>query len=480
MNQFDNDTSQPKHLYIQTIGCQMNVSDSEKMARVLLSLGYHPTADLARADLVIVNTCSVRAKAEQKAFSALGRLAALKKDKPDLIVAVGGCVAQQEGQRIFKRAPYVDLVFGTHAISRLPALIARIETVRCKLVDTETATFIEEIQATPEPAGNQSPSRFVTIMRGCDNYCAYCVVPFVRGHEISRKPEHIIDEIGALVKSGVREITLLGQNVNSYGEKEGLCSFAELLARINDIEGLRRIRFTTSHPKDLSDALVEAFNQLDKLCSHVHLPVQSGSNRVLMRMNRKYTRELYLERVRRLKEVRPQMAFTSDMIVGFPGESRQDFEATLDLMRQVEFDGLFAFVYSDRPPAPAVQYPEKVAEKEKKQRLQELLALQEEYTSLKNRQQVGTQQSVLVEGRSRPSENGAPTHASDAEQWTGRTSQNKIVHFVRDAERLPDIENLVGQLVQVRIDRALSHSLYGKAIAIDPGCELKGEKNYAA
>jgi tRNA-2-methylthio-N6-dimethylallyladenosine synthase len=334
-----------KYLYLHTIGCQMNVYDSEQIAMRLAPLGYEQTASMDRADLIIINTCTVRAKAEQKAFSLLGRLARMKRNKRRLIIGVGGCLAQQEGEKILERMPSIDLVFGTQAIDRLPRIIRQIEARRCRIVDVD----MDEVPDIPEflvgPQTESQVSKFVTIMRGCDNYCAYCVVPFVRGRETSREPESIIREIRVLVENGVKEVTLLGQNVNSYGKKQSLCTFPELLLRINEIEGLLRIRFTTSHPKDLSSDLITAFRDLDKLCPHIHLPVQSGSNRILECMNRKYTIEQYLDKVAKLRDTCNGIAITSDMIVGFPGETEADFEKTLELIKTVEFDGLFAFQY---------------------------------------------------------------------------------------------------------------------------------------
>ena len=275
-----------KSFYINTIGCQMNVYDSEQIGIRLLALGYQQTGSLEQADLIIVNTCTIRAKAEQKAFSFLGRLAGLKRKKPGLIIGIGGCVAQQEGKKILKRVPHIDLVFGTQAIDRLPNLIQKIKDKRCRIVDVAMVDMPNIADSLLSSQSDTPVSRFVTIMRGCDNYCTYCVVPYVRGRETSRHPDRIVAEIKKLVKSGVKEVTLLGQNVNSYGRKEGLCSFPDLLAKVNSIEGLMRIRFTTSHPKDFNDDLIYAFKTNEKLCNHIHLPVQSGSNRVLKRMNR--------------------------------------------------------------------------------------------------------------------------------------------------------------------------------------------------
>jgi len=303
-----------KLLYINTIGCQMNVYDSERIVNNLISFGYETTPFVESADLIITNTCTIREKAEQKAFSFLGRLSRLKQKNPDLIIAVGGCVAQQQGRKILKRMPHVDLVFGTHALGRLPQAIEKIERQRCRIVDIQMTESLDDDSTQPMAVKAEAVSKFVTIMRGCDNYCAYCVVPYVRGREASRNPDQIVTEIEQLVHGGVREVTLLGQNVNSYGKKEGLCTFAELLSRINDIEQLSRIRFTTSHPKDLSDDLINAFGRLDKLCHHLHLPIQSGSNSILKRMNRRYTREIYIEKVAALRASCPEISITTDIL----------------------------------------------------------------------------------------------------------------------------------------------------------------------
>ena len=459
----------------------MNVYDSEQIAIRLAATGYLQTPRLEKADLVILNTCTIRAKAEQKAFSFLGRLARLKKKKPGLIVGVGGCVAQQEGAEILKRVPHLDLVFGTQAIDRLPALISKIEAKRCRIVDVSMSENPDLVDAAPADPDHNAVSRFVTIMRGCDNFCTYCVVPYVRGRETSRHPDNIVKEIKFFVESGVKEVTLLGQNVNSYGKKEGLLSFTELLARVQAIEGLLRIRFTTSHPKDFDQDLIDAFQKYDKLCNHIHLPVQSGSNQVLKRMNRKYTKELYLDKVTKLRDTCPEIAITSDMIVGFPGESDADFEETLALMKKVEFDGLFAFMYSDRPNAPATHFKAKISESQKSERLQILLELQETYTKKKNEALIGSIQPIIAEGISKKQSSGSLDQPDQAVQWTGRTSTNKIVNFYHGD--IPGSLNNIfpGKMVHVKIDKAYAHSLWGKPVDIESTAEgLKGEKSYAA
>lgn len=449
------------------MGCQMNVYDTWQIQNRLSSLSYQPTDNLEQADLIIVNTCTIREKAEQKAFSFLGRLAPLKEKKPSLIIGIGGCVAQQEGRRILSRMPYVDLVFGTNAIGRLATHVQRITEKRCRVVDIDIAPTISEEDFTCGPFSQSQTSAFVTIMRGCDNYCTYCVVPYVRGRESSRRPEDIIAEIRHLVGQGVREVTLLGQNVNSYGQKEGLCTFDQLLSKIDQLEGLARIRFTTSHPKDVSDALIAAFGRLEKLCRHIHLPVQSGSDSILKRMNRRYNREQYLEKIERLRKVCPGIAITSDIIVGFPGETDADFKATLSLIEQVEYDGIFAFIYSDRPNAPAVRFDRKVDDNEKKERLQAVLQCQASITHKKNQAMVGTVQEILVEGAR---ENGAP-ETDDAQtcakmQWSGRTGTNRIVHFRPCDDHLDDNRVLTGRLMDIMIERAMPHCLSGRLASI--------------
>ena len=449
-----------KHLFINTIGCQMNVYDSESISRVLNPMGYEETSSLEAADMVIVNTCAIRGKAEQKAFSFLGRLAGLKRKKPGLVIGVGGCVAQQEGRRMLARMPHIDFVFGTRAIIRLPEIINRIVHNGERVVDIDMVDNAQELEFPDafKDTDTSEISKFMTIMRGCDNYCAYCVVPYVRGRETSRRPESIIREIEALVQTGVKEVTLIGQNVNSYGLKEGLNSFPELLAQVNEIKGLKRIRFTTSHPKDLSDELIYAFRDIDKLCKHIHLPVQSGSNRILKSMNRRYTREQYLVKTDRLRKACPEIAITSDIIVGFPGEGSQDFEDTLDLLKSIRYDSLYAFKYSDRPNAPATRLSEKISESEKQNRLEQVLKLQKEITINKNQALIDSIQVVLVDGFSKKSRD------LDLKQWSGRTTTNKIINFACNNNYPNPGEGLIGELVPVRIDKVLPNSLSGRSV----------------
>lgn len=457
-----------KKLYVNTMGCQMNVYDSGQIKNRLAPLGYVTTDNLDEADVIIVNTCSVRDKAEQKAFSFLGRLAPLKKRNPQLIVGIGGCVAQQEGKRVLKRMPYVDLVFGTHAISRLPRIIERILDTRCRVVDIGMSETISPDDFTTGPFLESDASAYVTIMRGCDNYCTYCIVPYVRGREASRSMDDIVGEVRHLVSRAVREVTLLGQNVNSYGQKEGTGSFARLLAQVNAVDGLERIRFTTSHPKDFSEDLIQSFLKLDKLCRHIHLPVQSGSDRILKRMNRNYTSRHYIDKVKRLKHLCPDMAVTSDIIVGFPGETDQDFEATLGLIREIGFDGLFAFLYSDRPNAPAARFQDKVDETVKRERLQKVLACQEDVTLSKNQALVGTIQEILVDGVKDCKPDSKPADIFDSRiaglQWSGRTTTNKIVHFCDEMNHPTGNQMLTGQMMRIMIEEALPHCLLGRRL----------------
>ena len=434
-----------KRVHIITMGCQMNVYDSEQMERILAPMDYRPTSNPDKADLILVNTCSVREKAEHKVYSCLGRLERAKRKRPGLIIGVGGCVAQQEGERILKVAPCVDMVFGTFAYRRLPDLLREVAEEKRRVVDIDMAGTVEPVHTRPSEFQEGRATAFVTIMSGCENYCSYCVVPYVRGREISRKPEGILKEVEGLVEKGVREVTLLGQNVNSYGMKDGHgLDFVSLLEAVNDIRGLHRIRFTTSHPKDLSDRLIRAFGRLGKLTPHIHLPVQCGADRILRRMNRGYTREYYLSRVETLREVRSDVAITSDIIIGFPGEEEADFEQTLSLVKSVGFDNLFTFKYSDRPYTPARKFRNKVDETVKGERFARLLELQTEITLEKYRSLVGTVQEVLVESPSK----------RRGGQMAGRTPCNKIVNVA-------DMTAPVGQVVRVSIVQAFSHSLLG-------------------
>ena len=423
----------------------MNVHDSEQIVALMKPYGYEETDRASRADVVIVNTCSIREKAAQKVYSQLGRFSLLKKEKPTLIIGVGGCLAQQYGKKILKRAPFVDFIFGTHNNHLLPELIAKVHAVRKTVVETAFRERVPSIGIHAHPQKG-AISAFVTIMQGCNNYCSFCIVPYVRGREESREPESILEEVRFLAETGIKEITLLGQNVNSYGRSLGQgLNFPMLLRAIDVIEGIERIRFTTSHPRDLSDELIACFGSVAKLCGHIHLPVQSGSDRILKQMNRHYTRTDYLEKVDKLRAACPGISITSDIIVGFPGETESDYADTLDLMKNVKFDGLFSFQYSEREGTAAATYKTKVPECQKKERLRALQLLQDEHTLEKNRAQVGRIVPVLVEGFSRNSK----------AEMTGRTMTNRIVNF-------PGVSAWKGQTLPIRIKEAYLHSLHGE------------------
>ncbi len=433
--------------YIYTFGCQMNVHDSEQMAKILCDAGYMKTSNVAEADIIIVNTCSVREKAAHKVYSYLGRLKKLKKQKPDLIMGVAGCLAQEHGKAFFSRIPYLDLVIGTHNIHRIAELTGAIKDKKTHITDT---TFHKSVRSMgiriQPPAG--SVSSFVTIMQGCNNFCSYCIVPYVRGREESRPSRDIVAEVVFLAGSGIKEVVLLGQNVNSYGS--GLSNnvdFPSLLRMINGIDGIERIRFTTSHPKDLSRELASCFSDLDKVCEHIHLPAQSGSNDVLKKMKRGYTVEDYMSKISMLRDMTPDIGITTDIIVGFPGEKESDFQKTIDLIEKVRFDNIFSFRYCDRHGTVSEGYDDKITEEVKQERLAILQSLQEEYTLKKNKSLVGRVESVLVEGTSK----------SGGDDISGRTRDNKIVNFAGDS-------GLIGNSVSVKIVRAHMHSLRGEKV----------------
>ncbi len=432
-----------KSAYIATFGCQMNEHDSEQMAGALSAMGYLTTEDPEAADLVLVNTCSIRHKAEEKAYSLLGRLRRYKVNRPHLMLIVAGCLAQQEGERLFRRVPHADLVVGPRGIHLLPELVRKAGQTKRKIAYTNLAAPFSCPSHPPD--GRSKLKAYVSIMTGCNNFCSYCIVPYVRGRESSRRSEDILSEVRSLVAQGVKEITLLGQNVNSYGlTSKDECSFATLIKRIDEIEGLERLRFTTSHPKDLSEELVKCFGTARSLCEHIHLPVQSGSNRILRRMNRKYTRDDYLQKVASLKKACPAITLTTDLIVGFPGESDADFEDTLDMMKQVGFSGAFVFRYSDRAPAKAALCEDKLPEPAKQERLSAVLAVQKELAYTRHKSMINKAVDVLVEGHSKNS----------PDEWTGRTRTNEVVNFSGGS-------NVFGKLVSVDIERACLHSLKG-------------------
>ena len=435
----------------------MNERDSEIMEQLLSQAGYIPVAEQTDADLVILNTCSIRAKAEQKVFSLLGQLRQQKEKQPDLRIAVAGCVAQQEGKQIFKRMPHVDIVVGTQQIYQLPDMLLRLEReeidreISCDLeksfsIPPFQKLLIGDKGQVPSPAAPEF-RKFVTIMQGCNNFCSYCVVPATRGREISRPVADILEEVQLLVKKGVKEITLLGQNVNSYGctnaVAEQQTGFADLLRMVAMIPGVERLRFTSSNPQDLSVELMQCFAELDNLCPHFHLPVQSGSNAVLKKMNRKYTRELYLEKVDALRAFCPEIAISTDMIIGFPGETEQDFEQTMDLLETVRFHGSFSFKYSDRPNTRSADFEDKVDEQVKGERLQRFQKRQDQISLDRNREYLDKTVEVMVENIT-------------AAGIQARTGTNHIVHFAGPENLAP------GDMAMVKITHAGKHSLNGE------------------
>jgi tRNA-2-methylthio-N6-dimethylallyladenosine synthase len=441
----------PKKVFIRTFGCQMNEYDSDKMADVLRqAAGYEPTTDVEQADLILFNTCSVREKAQEKVFSDLGRVKHLK--QRGVLIGVGGCVASQEGAAIVERAPYVDLVFGPQTLHRLPQMIDARRAAGRAQVDISFPE-IEKFDHLP-PARVDGASAFVSIMEGCSKYCSYCVVPYTRGEEVSRPFEDVLTEVAGLADQGVREVTLLGQNVNAYrgrmGDGAEIADFALLLEYVHDIPGIERIRYTTSHPNEFTQRLIDAYGRLPKLVSHLHLPVQHGSDRILSAMKRGYTAMEYKSTVRKLRAVRPGISLSSDFIVGFPGETEDDFDRTMKLIDDVGFDSSFSFVFSARPGTPAAALPDDTPQAAKLARLQALQARIEAQARGISASRVGTVQRVLVEGPSR----------KDRTELMGRTECNRIVNF-------RGMPRLVGQMVDLRITEALPHSLRGEVVASD-------------
>ncbi len=437
-----------KAFYLETFGCQMNVVDSEQIAVLLNGLGYEQVDAAEKADLVLLNTCSVRDKAERKVYGHLGRFKPIKDQRPELIIAVGGCVAQQEGERMLEKVPYLDIVFGTHNIHKLPELVQQVEEGRQRGSETHFFDRETRLNLFPERSQKEGVTRFVTIMQGCDNFCSYCIVPHVRGREISRPSADVIGEIKGLVEQGVKEVTLLGQNVNSYGiHDENEVSFAELLYQVNAIEGLERLRFATSHPKDLTDELINCFASLDKLCKHMHLPVQCGSDHILDLMNRHYTAADYLRQVDKLKTVCPDIRFTSDIIVGFPREKEEDFLATLEMVKKVRYVDAYTFLYSPRIETAAASMERTSTPEEIQERFERLVALQQEISAEIWASDVGQVQDVLVEGESKQGEG----------QMFGRTTWNRIVNF-------PGSVDLVGKVVPVKIINSFRNSHLGELV----------------
>lgn len=440
-----------KKVFIKTFGCQMNEYDSDKMADVLgAAQGYESTNDPEQADLILFNTCSVREKAQEKVFSDLGRFKHLK--EKGVLIGVGGCVASQEGEEIIKRAPYVDVVFGPQTLHRLPELL-NARSAKAKPQVDISFPEIEKFDHLP-PARVEGSSAFVSIMEGCSKYCSYCVVPYTRGEEVSRPFEDVLVEVAGLADQGVKEITLLGQNVNAYQGKMGdtaeICDFALLLEYVAEIPGIERLRYTTSHPNEFTPRLIEAYAKLPQLVSHLHLPVQHGSDKILMAMKRGYTAMEYKSTVRKLRAIRPDMAMSSDFIVGFPGETEEDFQKMMKLIHDVRFDNSFSFIFSPRPGTPAANLHDDTPHEVKLRRLQELQAVINQNIKDISNERLGTVQKLLVEGFSK----------RDNSELMGRTECNRVVNF-------PGSERLVGQLVDVKITETMTYTLRGEVALQD-------------
>ncbi len=446
----------PKKVFIKTFGCQMNEYDSDKMVDVLHAFeGYEKTATPENADVILYNSCSVREKASEKLFSDLGRIRELKAANPDLLICVGGCVASQEGSAIVKRAPYVDLVFGPQTLHRLPAMIQAKRKSGQSQVDISFPE-VEKFDHLP-PARVEGVTAFVSIMEGCSKYCSFCVVPYTRGEEISRSFNSVIRDIHELAAKGVKEVTLLGQNVNAYvGEMADgeHADFALLLSAVHAIPEIQRIRYTTSHPLEFTQRLIDAYGKLPKLVSQLHLPVQSGSDRVLAAMKRNYTAMEYKSIIRRLRAVRPDISISSDFIVGFPGETEADFEATLKLIEDIQFDGSFSFIYSRRPGTPAANLVDETPYETKLKRLQRMQKLLDTQLHAASNAMVGTTQRVLVEGVSR----------KDANELMGRTDNNRVVNFPVSGKHAA---RLVGQFVEVLISGVSHYTLRGEIVTTE-------------
>ncbi|HIF5500430.1 TPA: tRNA (N6-isopentenyl adenosine(37)-C2)-methylthiotransferase MiaB [Pasteurella multocida] len=445
-------------LHIKTWGCQMNEYDSSKMADLLNSThGLELTEIPEEADVLLLNTCSIREKAQEKVFHQLGRWKELKKHKPGLVIGVGGCVASQEGEHIRTRAPYVDIIFGPQTLHRLPEMINQIRGGKSAVVDISFPE-IEKFDRLPEPRA-EGPTAFVSIMEGCNKYCSFCVVPYTRGEEVSRPVDDVLFEIAQLAEQGVREVNLLGQNVNAYcgaTHDDGICTFAELLRLVAAIDGIDRLRFTTSHPIEFTDDIIDVYRDTPELVSFLHLPVQSGSDRVLSMMKRNHTALEYKSIIRKLRAVRPEIQISSDFIVGFPGETAEDFEQTMNLIAQVNFDMSFSFIYSARPGTPAADMPDDVTEEEKKQRLYVLQQRINNQAAQFSRAMLGTEQRVLVEGPSK----------KDLMELTGRTETNRIVNFVGT----PD---MIGKFVDIKITDVFTNSLRGEVVRTEDQMGLR-------
>ena len=448
-----------KKLHIKTWGCQMNEYDSQKMADLLdATNGYQLTEEAEDADVILLNTCSIREKAQEKVFHQLGRWKLLKDDKPELIIGVGGCVASQEGDSIRQRAPFVDVIFGPQTLHRLPEMIKQVQSGDSSSVVDVSFPEIEKFDRSPEPKA-EGPTAFVSIMEGCSKYCTFCVVPYTRGEEVSRPLDDVLLEVAQLAEQGVREVNLLGQNVNAYrGETHDgeICYFSDLLRYVAAIDGIDRIRYTTSHPVEFTPDIIDAYADVPELVDHLHLPVQSGSDRVLNLMKRGHTALEYKSTIRKLRKIRPNLSMSSDFIIGFPGESKADFEATMNLINDIGFDMSFSFIYSARPGTPAADLPDDVTEQEKKERL---YILQNRITQMAqqiSRQMFDTEQRILVEGPSK----------KNPMELRGRTENNRVVNFEGP-------HSVIGQFVDVRITEALPNSLRGEFIRTESEMNLR-------
>ena len=436
---------QKKRAFIGVYGCQMNISDAERMEGQLATLGYERTEDMARADLILLNTCCVRETAEDKVYGKIGEIKHIKRANPALIFGITGCMAQKEGEALIRRAPHIDFVLGTNKVHELKATVRRLESARRgPVVDVLLGDAPLPENVPIERTGRLSA--WVPVMYGCNNFCTYCIVPYVRGREHSRRPEDVVPEVEEAAAQGFKEITLLGQNVNSYGKDHKIASFAELLLMVDAVKGVERVRYMTSHPKDLSDAVIDAVRQGRHICPHFHLPVQHGSDRILRAMNRVYRKDAYRSLVERIRAAVPDASLTTDLIVGFPGETEEDFEELLDFLREIRYDAAYTFLYSKRSGTPAATMEAQVEDSVKKERLHRLMEVQNEISLEKNAALQGTVQEVLAEGPSR----------TDEDVWTGRTGTNKIVLWRKKGHETE------GDIVRVRITQPQTWVLKGE------------------
>ena len=435
---------------ILTYGCQMNVADSERMAKQLETIGYENVDSFEDANLILINTCCVRESAEDRVYGKVGEIKKFKRENPELIFGITGCMAQKEGEKLIRRAPHIDFVLGTGQLHKLISVVQNLESVHSQIIDTSNVNG-DENQKIFSPVNyaitQKVFSYFVPIMYGCNNYCTYCIVPYVRGRERSRLPDDVVAEVEESVKCGVVEITLLGQNVNSYGKDHKLADFAELLSRVDKIDGLKRLRFMTSHPKDLSDDLILAIRNGKNICEHIHLPVQYGSNRILKKMNRVYTVEKYRQLIQKIREQIPNVSITTDLIVGFPSETEEDFNETLDFIREIKFDAAYTFIYSRRSGTPAAEMSEQVEDDIKHERLKRLMDVQNQISLEINERLKGQVVEILVEGESK----------TDKSIYTGRTRTNKLVLFNHEDER-------PGEFINVKITQPQTWVLKGERV----------------